>query len=106
MSSVYAINKGVNRSIEFKGLKAQWIWMLGIGLASLLILFAALYITGVNMYACIAVVGILGWVLFVGVYKLSRKYGEHGLMKKMARGAVPKAIKGCSFKSLHNEITH
>ncbi|HMT97439.1 MAG TPA: DUF4133 domain-containing protein, partial [Ferruginibacter sp.] len=31
-NSVYQINKGINRSIEFKGLKAQYIWYLGGGL--------------------------------------------------------------------------
>ncbi len=44
MSSVYAINKSINKPVEFKGLKAQYIWYLGGGLLFLLILFAVLYI--------------------------------------------------------------
>ncbi|MDB5129720.1 DUF4133 domain-containing protein, partial [Mucilaginibacter sp.] len=36
----YQINKGINRPIEFKGLKAQYIGYLGSGLVALLILFA------------------------------------------------------------------
>lgn len=31
-NSVYQINKGINKPIEFKGLKAQYIWYLGGGL--------------------------------------------------------------------------
>ena len=43
-NSVYRINKGINRSIEFKGLKAQYIWYLGGGVVALLIVFAAMYL--------------------------------------------------------------
>jgi hypothetical protein len=39
-TSVYQINKGINKPIEFKGLKAQYIWYLCGGLVALLILFA------------------------------------------------------------------
>ncbi len=39
-NSVYQINKGINQSIEFKGLKAQYIWYLGGGVIALLIIFA------------------------------------------------------------------
>ena len=42
-NSVYSVNKGINKSIEFKGLKAQYIWYLGGGVVALLILFAILY---------------------------------------------------------------
>jgi hypothetical protein len=41
-ASVYKINKGINKPIEFKGLKAQYIAYLGAGLITLLILFAVL----------------------------------------------------------------
>jgi hypothetical protein len=46
MSSVYNINKGINQPIEFKGLKAQYIWWLCGGLVCLLILFAVTYVSG------------------------------------------------------------
>jgi len=39
-NSIYQINKGINKPIEFKGLKAQYIWYLGGGLVALLVLFA------------------------------------------------------------------
>ena len=100
MSSVYQINKGINKPIEFKGLKAQYIWYLGGGLVALLILFAIIYIAGVNVFICLAIILTLGTCLFMYVYKLSRTYGEHGLMKKVARKAVPKCIKSYSLKAL------
>ena len=98
MSSVYQINKGVNRPVVFKGLKAQYIWWLGIGLTALLLLFSILYIAGVAVVFCLLVVFGLGAVLFRVVYQFSRDYGEHGLMKKMAAGSIPKYIKcNCVF---------
>ncbi len=93
MGSVYKINKGVNQPVVFKGLKAQWIWVLGGGLVTLLLLFAILYIIGVNMFVCLGIILMLGTLLFKKVYSLSRKYGEHGLMKHIARKRLPKAIR-------------
>lgn len=95
-NSVYKINKGINKPIEFKGFKAQYIWYLGIGLVGLLVLFAILYIAGVNTYLCLVLTVILGAVLFMRVSKLSNKYGEHGMMKKMASRSVPRVIKSYS----------
>ncbi len=95
-NSIYKINKGINKPIEFKGLKAQYIWYLGGGLVILLILFAMLYIAGVNTFLCVALVLILGTILFTWVYRISNKYGEYGMMKSVARKAVPKTVKSYS----------
>lgn len=91
-TSVYNINKGINRPIEFKGLKAQYIGYLGTGLVVLLILFAILYISGVNMFACLGLVISLGTFLFMFVYKLSKQYGQYGLMKRAAKRSIPSEI--------------
>ena len=91
--TVYTINKGINKPVEFRGLKAQYIWYLGGGLIVLLVLFALLYICGVHTFLCLAIVAILCPMLFAYVYRLSRRYEEHGLMKKIARKRVPPAIR-------------
>ena len=93
MSSVYQINKGINKSIEFKGLKAQYIWYLGGGLIALLILFTVMYILGLNTFICLGIILILGTILFMYVYRLSNTYGEYGMMKKVAKKSIPKIIK-------------
>lgn len=92
-TSVYTINKGINKPIEFKGLKAQYIWYLGGVLLFLLILFAVLYICGVSPFICVALISLLGTLLCLYIYKLSHTYGEHGLMKKFARKNIPKVLK-------------
>ena len=107
-NSVYQINKGINKSIEFKGLKAQYIWYLAAGIVGLLIVFAILYIIGLNSFICVAIILIAGTILVLKVYAMSNKYGEHGMMKKLARRSVPHAIKSNSrktFKNLRNGKT-
>lgn len=100
MSSVYPISKGINKPIEFKGLKAQYIWWLGGGLLCLLLLFAAMYIIGASVYICVGFILIAGATLFFFVFRMSKRYGEHGLMKKIASQSVPKAIRMKSRKEL------
>ena len=62
-NSVYKINKGINKPVEFKGLKAQYIWYLAGGLVLLLIVFAILYIIGINTFFCLGLVMVLGSLL-------------------------------------------
>lgn len=97
-NSVYPINKGINQSIEFKGLKAQYIWYLGGGVVCLLVLFSILYFIGIPSLLCVAIIGAAGTILVMRIYALSNKYGEHGLMKSLARKQVPKFIKCNSRK--------
>ena len=105
-NSVYQINKGINKPIEFKGLKAQYIWYLGGGLVALLIFFSIVYIVGVPVFICLILVISLATGLFMQVYKLSRIYGEHGLMKKVANRSVPKVIKSYSLVRLKKQLLH
>ena len=95
-TSVYQINKGINKPIEFKGLKAQYIWYLLGGFIALLILFAVLYICGIHTILCLITVIGLGTYLFIHVTKLSRKYGQHGMMKALAKRSIPGVIKSYS----------
>ncbi len=98
MASVYEINKGVNRSIEFKGIKAQYIIYLALGLVVLLLLFSILFVSGVNNYVCLSIVLPSGACLYVAIQYLSKKYGEHGLTKKAAQGRLPHSIQSRSRK--------
>ena len=96
--SAYFINKGISKSVEFKGLKAQYIWWLGGVVVGAMIVFAVLYIAGLSAYLCIPVVGGLGVAGIRRVYRMSRQYGEYGLMKRRARTSVPGVIHARSRK--------
>jgi hypothetical protein len=102
-NSIYKINKGINKPIEFKGLKAQYIWYLGGGLVGLMILFAIMYIIGINSFICVGLILIAGTFLFMYVYKFSNTYGEHGMMKKVARRGIPKTVK-CNARNIFVEL--
>ena len=97
-TSVYSINKGINRPLEFKGLKAQYITCLAVGLVALLLLFTALYLAGLSLYACLLLIFGCGAALFAGIYHLNRTYGQYGLQKKLARRQVPASIRSKSRK--------
>ena len=102
-NSVYKINKGINQPIEFKGLKAQFIWYLGGGLVGLLILFAVMYFLQFNTYVSLAVIAIAATALFMRVYKLSNTYGEHGMTDNilhMVLARLPDAPPGSAGISL------
>lgn len=97
-NSVYQINKGINKSIEFKGLKAQYIWYFAGGVIALLILFAIMYILGINSFICIGIILITGTVLVIKIYAMSNEYGEYGMMKKLAKRSVPKVVRSKNRK--------
>ena len=92
-NSIYKVNKGINQSIEFKGLKAQYIWYLGGGVIILMILFATMYIAGLPPLICIGIIGVLGTLLVLKIYRMSHKYGEYGMMKALASRQLPAAIR-------------
>jgi len=91
--SIYKINKGINKPIEFKGLKAQYIWYLIAGVLALLMGFIILYILGLNPFICLGIILTSGGLLVQQIYKLSHRYGEHGMSKKLAYRKVPHAIR-------------
>jgi hypothetical protein len=95
-NSTYQINKGINKSIVFKGLRAQYIWYMGGGMFLLLIIYALMYLVKINTYISLGVTICLGAVMIVGIYHLSGTYGEHGLSKALAKRNIPKVVKSNS----------
>ncbi|MFH7001571.1 MULTISPECIES: DUF4133 domain-containing protein [Flavobacterium] len=88
----YSINKGIGRTVEFRGLKAQYLFIFAGGLLGMLILVMILYMAGTSSYICIFL-GAGGASLIVWqTFSLNRKYGEHGLMKMGAKKRHPRYI--------------
>lgn len=88
----YTINKGVGKQVEFKGLRAQYLFIFAGGLLGLFILFVALYLTGVPTMACIFITLPLGTVLVWLTFRLNSRYGAYGLMKHFAARHHPRRI--------------
>lgn len=51
--SNYNINKGIGRTVKFKGLKAQYLFIFAGALLGVLILTMILYMASVNFYICL-----------------------------------------------------
>lgn len=77
----YPINKGIGRSVEFKGLKAQYLFIFVGGLLALFVLFVILYMIGIDQWICIGFGVVSASVLVWQTFALNARYGEHGLMK-------------------------
>ena len=88
----YGINKGVGRSVEFQGLKAQYLFLLAGGLLAVFILLVLFYVAGADQWLCtgfgVGTASALVW----GIFRLNAKYGEHGLMKLAASRRRPRYL--------------
>jgi hypothetical protein len=88
----YSINRGIGHPTEFKGFKAQYLFIFAGGLLCLFIVFVVMYMAGVNQWICIVFGVTAASVLVYGAFHLNTKYGEHGLMKAQARRNHPQYV--------------
>ena len=95
----FHINKGIGRTVEFKGLKAQYLFIFAGGLLAVLLLTMILYIIGITPYITIGTGALLVSLVVWQTFSLNKKYGEHGLMKIAANKKHPKYL-------IHRKATH
>ncbi len=88
----YPINKGIGRPVEFKGLKAQYLFIFCGGLLALFVLFVILYMVGIDQWICIGFGAASSSVLVWQTLALNARYGEHGLMKLGAARMRPRHV--------------
>ena len=88
----FPINRGIGKSVEFKGLKSQYLFIFVGGLLALFILFVIMYMVGVNQWFCIISGLVTASAPVCQTFALNAKYGEHRLMNMHARGSHPKYI--------------
>lgn len=98
----YPINKGINRSIVFRGLKGQYIWYAGGAMFVIMILYGLMYLCGVNTYLCLLIAVLAAAASIVTVYQLSGTFGEHGLTKALAARRIPRLVKATSRRRFKN----
>lgn len=88
----YPVNKGIGRAVEFKGLKAQYLFIFVGGLLALFVLFVILYMIGIDQWICIGFGVVSAFVLVWQTFALNARYGEHGLMKLGATKSHPRYL--------------
>ena len=90
--TTYMINKGIGATVEFKGLKAQYLFIFSGGLLAILLLVMILYLVHIPAWLCLSF-GILGASLLIKqTFRLNTKYGTYGLMKITAKRRHPRYI--------------
>lgn len=100
----YPINKGINRSIVFRGLKGQYIWYTGGAMFMVMILYAVMYVCGMNTYLCLLIAVCTASASIMAIYQLSASFGEHGLMKALAKRKIPGLVKATSRKRFMAQV--
>ena len=87
----YPINKGVGRQVEFKGLRAQYLFLFAGGLLAVFILVIVLYMGGVDQVACLVSGVGLGGALVALTFRLNRKAASatYRLPKKCGKNSKP-----------------
>ena len=88
----YGINKGIGKSVEFRGLKAQYLFLFAGGLLAVFVVFVVLYMAGVDQWVCIAFGVVTASVLVWATFRLNARYGEFGLMKLLASRQHPRSL--------------
>jgi len=88
----YMINKGIGKSVEFQGLKSQYLFIFAGGLLAVFIIFVVMFMAGVSQWVCIGFGLVAASVLVWLTFSLNARYGEHGLMKVFARRQHPRYL--------------
>ena len=91
-AKIFFINKGINRPIEFRGLKGQYIGYFAACVVGAMTAFGLLYACGISLYTCTpSALGLGGWAS-ARVFRMSKRYGQFGLLKRSARRRMPAAL--------------
>ena len=90
--SDFEINKGVGREVEFKGLRAQYLFIFAFGLLAVFVVFVIMYTAGIGQWTSIGF-GVSAATAVVWLtFSLNRRFGSHGLMKLLAARQHPRRI--------------
>lgn len=90
--SDFEINKGVGREVEFKGLRAQYLFIFAFGLLAVFVVFVIMYTAGIGQWTCIGF-GVSAATAVVWLtFSLNRRFGSYGLMKLLAARQHPRRI--------------
>ena len=86
----YAINKGVNRPLDFYGLKETYIFYFVGGILCAIVAYFILQF--ISNWVAIPVAVFIAILSYLLTYYLNNKFGANGLPKRMAQNACPKRI--------------
>ena len=85
----YEIHKGVGRGPEFKGLRGPYLFLFAGGLLFDVLLIVVCRLAGMSTAAYLTLGLAVGAGATALTFRLNAVYGEHGLMKRVARCRRP-----------------
>jgi hypothetical protein len=88
----FNVNKGIGRPAEFKGLKAQYLFIFVGGLLAVFVVTVVIYMIGLPQMICVGFGATSGSILVWATFHLNGKYGQFGLMKLQATKNHPRYI--------------
>jgi len=88
----YQINKSIGKTVEFKGLKSQYLLYFAAGMLGVFFLFVIMKVLGIPVIISAIITVGCGVVFTNYIFKLNKKYGAHGAMKLIAHNACPRFI--------------
>lgn len=88
----YTVNKGAGKGVEFKGLTTMFLFVLAVGLAAVLLSVILLYFIGASPWACVIYGIIAGCVIAWAIFRINARFGEHGLIKRLAHSRHPRYL--------------
>lgn len=74
----YGMNKGVGRSVEFRGLTSQYLFLFAAGMLASLLLTMVLYMAGADRTLCILVALVCMSLVVWGTFRMNRCYALTG----------------------------
>jgi hypothetical protein len=90
VNSTYEINRGVNSTVEFNGIKGKFLYyIVGVLVGSFFLFVVLNAVIGSSLIAIMiaGAAGAGGWVYVTGI---SKKHGEHGLDRKLVQSKAAK----------------
>ena len=88
----YEIHKGVGRGPEFKGLRGPYLFLFAGGLLFDVLLIVVCRLAGMSTAAYLTLGLAVGAGATALTFRLNAVYGEHGLMKRVARCRRPRRM--------------
>jgi Domain of unknown function (DUF4133) len=103
---MHTINKGINKTAEFKGVKGTYIYiLLGVFFFNFMLVML-LQILGVPSKITYPVVLLLAVLVFGVLYWFVRRFGEYGFWKFIAMKRQPKKIKNTGMGTFRELVTN
>jgi len=88
----FSVNRGIGSPAEFQGLKSQYLFIFAGGLLGLFIVLVVMFMAGINHWICLFFGAAAAAILVYGTFHLNKTYGEHGLMKTLAKRNHPRYV--------------